>query len=83
MIVFVTEGETGYNRFGIVTSKKTGKAVFRNLYKRRLRAILEKEMDGFKGNYDVVVVARYNIGEASFVDLQKDMLSVLRRAGLC
>jgi ribonuclease P protein component len=83
ILLFVAESETAHNRFGIVTSKKTGKAVYRNLYKRRLRAILEKEMDKFKTSYDVIIIARYNIGEADFAALQKDMLIVLRKAGLC
>jgi len=83
VLLFVTANETAHNRFGIVTSKKTGKAVARNLYKRRLRAILEKEMDRLSGSHDVVVVARHNIGEANFAALQKDMLIVLRKAGLC
>lgn len=83
LIVFARENKLEHNRFGIVTSKKTGKAVVRNLVKRRLRALIGQEMTTFKGNYDVVIVARYNIKEAEFTALKKDFLMVMRKAGLC
>ena len=83
LIVFMRENGMAYNRFGFVTSKKVGKAVTRNLVKRRLRALVRQEMPRFKGNYDVVIVARYNIKEAEFTALKKDFLIVMRKAGLC
>lgn len=83
LIVFIRENGASHNRFGIVTSKKVGKAVARNLVKRRLRALVGQELPGFKGNYDVVIVARYNSKEAEFTALKKDFLIVMRKAGLC
>lgn len=83
LIVFIRENEREHNRFGFVTSKKTGKAVTRNLVKRRLRSLVQNEFSKFKGNYDVVIVARYNIKEAEFSALKKDFLIVMRKAGLC
>jgi len=83
LIVFIRENEMAHNRFGFVTSKKTGKAVTRNLVKRRLRALVQKELPDFKGKNDVVIVARYNIKEADFSALKKDFLIVMRKAGLC
>jgi len=82
IVVFVWENQYENHRFGIVTSKKTGKAVVRNKIKRRLRAILESSSTNIKGHYDIVIVARYNIGEASFDHLKKDMEITLRKAGL-
>ncbi|MGE5391770.1 MAG: ribonuclease P protein component [Deltaproteobacteria bacterium] len=83
LIVFIRENEMPGNRFGFVTSKKTGKAVTRNLVKRRLRALVQNELPRMKGNHDVVIVARYNIKEADFSALKKDFLIVMRKAGLC
>lgn len=83
LIVFIRENELPASRFGFVTSKKTGKAVTRNLVKRRLRALVQNELPRMKGNNDVVIVARYNIKEAGFSALKKDFLIVMRKAGLC
>lgn len=83
LIVFIRENDKEHHRFGFVTSKKTGKAVTRNLVKRRLRSLVQNELSMSKGNYDVVIVARYNIKEAEFSALKKDFLIVMRKAGLC
>lgn len=83
ILVFIRKNALNNNRFGIVTSKKIGKAVTRNLVKRRIRAIIAGNMDRFHGHNDVVLVARYNTGEAPYHLLEKDVLTVLRKAGLC
>lgn len=83
MIAFVIPNQLENNRFGIVTSKKLGKAVARNKVKRQLRAIVHKGWDKLKPGYDVVIVARKNLPGTSFVLVERDFFIVMRKAGLC
>lgn len=82
IIVYILGNSLGYCRFGIVTSKKTGKAVIRNRVKRQLRSIIERNIDNLQGSYDIAVIGRYNISEAEFQLLFDDFKQVMRKAGI-
>ena len=68
------------SRYGIVTSRRVGKAVVRNRVKRLLREIL-RQMP-LKPGWDIVLIARAQAAKASFTDLQNLILSLLTRAQL-
>lgn len=81
IILFYQPNSLGINRFGVVTSKKVGKAVARNQAKRRLREIIKKnELD--KKGFDIIIVARYNIGGVTSELLEKDFKIVTKKADL-
>ncbi len=80
LIVFVVRNHIQENRFGIVTSKKTGNAVARNKAKRQIREVIRKNRLGLPRGYDLVVVARYNIQEASFKQIESDFVRLTRKA---
>lgn len=82
MIVFLKENQLDRNRFGIVTSKKVGNAVLRNRAKRQIREVIRKQLDNLPCHYDIVVVARFNIKEAGFAQLEKDFLRLMRKASI-
>lgn len=82
IIVFLAANNLEYSRFGIVTSKKVGKAVIRNQAKRKLRAIVQNHLPAVKSGYDLVIVARYNIKEALYAALEIDFLNALKKAKL-
>ncbi len=82
IIVYILANQLEYNRFGIVTSKKIGKAVIRNKAKRRLRAIVSTNMDKIKTSYDIVIVARYKIAGIDYKILNKDFIKVMGKSGL-
>lgn len=82
IIVFFQKGGTKFSRFGIVTSKKIGNAVVRNRVKRRLRAIVHDNLDKICGSYNIVIVARYNISNAAYENLEQDFFKVMKKAGL-
>jgi ribonuclease P protein component len=83
IIAFVNSNSAELSRFGIVTSKKVGKAVTRNKAKRRLRAIIQQETVNLKAGFDVVIVVRKYFPDASFELIKKDFLKVMGKAGLC
>ena len=65
-------------RVGFVVSKKVGKAVKRNLVKRRLRSLAEKLLTNSAGS-DYIIIVKKNAASSSFSDLQKDFLYCLKR----
>lgn len=83
IIMYIMPSYQGINRFGIVTSKKVGNAVVRNRVKRRIRAILEQDLENIKGSHDIVIIGRRHINEAEFDALKRDILRGWKRAGLC
>ena len=53
------EGEIALDRrFGLITSKKAGKAVTRNLLRRRFREIIRKHGDNLHQNVMLVAIQR-------------------------
>lgn len=82
IIVYLLKNDLGYNRYGIVTSKKIGKAVVRNKIKRRLRAIIKDNMPKVKTSFDIVLIGRHKIGGTPFDLLEKDFTIVMRKSGL-
>lgn len=70
------------NRVGITAGKKLGKAVTRNLLRRRLREIYRIHEGQFKPGYDLVVVARTAAVDASFAQLEDAYLTLAARLGI-
>ena len=70
------------HRLGVVTSGKIGNAVIRNRARRLLREAFRKHQHDFTQPVDLVVVARASIVGKGFADVEKDFLTILRKAGL-
>lgn len=68
----------GLWRSGVITSRKVGGAVQRNLARRRLREIIRQS--GIQDGIWVVTVARWRILEASYEELKQDWMRVAKRA---
>lgn len=69
-------------RLGVVSSRIIGKAVQRNRARRRLREVWRLNRHRFRGQVDVVLVARRNILTANWDDVTTDLLWLARRAGI-
>ena len=70
------------SRAGFVAGKKLGNAVTRNRAKRHLREALRPLFLRIPPGSDFVLIARGNITEAPFTDIQQAVAEVLRRAKL-
>lgn len=77
-MVYFIKGE--HNLFGVVASKKVGKAVFRNRAKRRLRALFT-ELGTLLETGSYVVVAKAALHETAYLPLQEELLTALGRVG--
>ena len=79
--LFVVKSKFYNYHIGYSVSKKIGKAVQRNLLKRRLREIC-RQADFVKPNYNYVLLAREGAGELPFAELQKQVEYTFKKAGL-
>lgn len=71
------------SRFGVVVGNGVGKAVQRNRARRRLRAALHAYLACIPPGWDIVLIARRLIVQATFDQIQSALASLLKRAGLC
>lgn len=79
-MVSVCRSEATHNRYGIVTSRRLGKAVVRNRCRRRLRSILLCLHDGLRQGFDIVVVARPTIAQQPYGELKRIVSRLLLKA---
>lgn len=79
-VLHVLPNNGPYTRVGFSVTKRLGKAVRRNLVRRRLQAILRS--CELAPGYDVVVAARVRAGEVTYAELEKGICALLRRAEL-
>ncbi len=67
------------SRFGIITTKRVGHAVTRNLLRRRLRDILRAHGAPLARGLYVVLIVRNRAAWANYAELEKDFLRLLAR----
>ncbi len=78
LVVKILSNGLDTTRIGFSVSKEVGKAVVRNHRKRLLKEIVR--MLEFKSGLDIVFIARRNIINADFKQLQKSVVGLLNRA---
>ncbi|MDD3006596.1 MAG: ribonuclease P protein component [Candidatus Pacebacteria bacterium] len=72
-----------YSRFGFIVSNKISKsAVKRNRIKRLLRETVRLRWENINPSFDVVLIARADVSEKSFEDVDKTVDSLLKKSGL-
>ncbi len=72
-------GADAASRFGIITTKRVGHAVTRNLLRRRVREILRAHGDPLARGLYVVIILRNRAAWADYAALEKDFLKLLAR----
>lgn len=69
------------NRYGISVPKKTGKAHIRNKIKRQIKNIIDNSEFNIQNTYDYVIIVRKRLIELNYREIEKSLLSLLRRIG--
>ena len=73
-IVFWTENQVGWRRFGIIASKKIGPAVVRNRAKRKIREVFRLNKHKIKPALDIVIIAGKESVNLPFSILEKKIM---------
>lgn len=76
VVIVACQGAQSWTRIGLTVSRKVGNAVIRNRVKRRLREIFRRNKSAFPKGTDLVIIARQNAAEATWEELQKEVLAL-------
>jgi len=68
----------GHPRLGITVTKKSGKAVVRNRWKRLIREVFRKNKGAFPA-VDMVFTVKRGARVPTYHELERDMLALARR----
>ncbi len=82
LVLYCRDNGRPCNRLGITVGGKLGKAVRRNLVRRRLREIYRTNEAKFKRGRDLVVVARARSVRTGYWELEKSFLSLAAKLDL-
>ena len=82
LLLSLRDNNLPYNRYGFVVGKGVGTAVQRNLYKRRLRALIDGVHGRLGQGYDIVIVARPSARQKPFSELKRITSALLERTRL-
>ena len=77
-VVYTLKNTLPYDRFGISVSKKLGNAVFRNKYKRKIRAIIDSYKKHYINRADYIIILRRGAVEKSYQELEKDLIGLMK-----
>jgi ribonuclease P protein component len=74
------QGDTP-TRVGLITSRRVGNAVQRNLVRRRLREIVRLARPILAGGIWIVIIAKASAARASYQSIAEEWTQLARKAG--
>ena len=78
--IYIVDNSYSYNRYGISVSKKVGNAVTRNLYKRRIKDIIDDANIKFSGK-DVVIISRPKLKFCDYTYIRNSIVKIFSMIG--
>lgn len=76
-IIYYSDNDLPYNRYGISVGKKLGNAVYRNKYKRKIRAIIDNYKKSYINHKDYIIILRGSAKDKEYHDLEKDYIALI------
>ncbi len=83
MVLLLRAGPGASLRLGVVAGRKVGNAVFRARAKRRMREAYRQNRHRLNGEVDVVLIARAALLQASPAEVERELLGLAGRMGIC
>jgi ribonuclease P protein component len=80
--MYVLDNGKGQNYLGITVSKKVGNSVVRHRVTRLVRESYRLHEMMFNSGLNIVVVARVSSNEASYKDIEKALLHLMKLHGI-
>jgi len=80
LVLIVAPNELSRVRVGVAAGQSIGNAVKRNLAKRRLRASISQYIAHIHEGWDLILLARRPVIQASFVEINAALEELLNRA---
>lgn len=77
-----TVGQTQKARLGISVSKKVGNSVVRHRLKRLVKEAYRLNEEKFVGGHDMIFIARPGAREATFPEIERAVLHLMKKRGL-
>jgi len=81
-VLLSKQGDTEASRFAFVASKRVGNAVVRNRVKRLMREAVRLHLGDIQPGWDCVWIARPQLSQASFAEVETAVLHLLTQAKL-
>jgi len=82
LVMYVTENNSNSNNLGITVSKKVGNSVVRHRITRLIRESYRLHEMMFNSGLNIVVVARASACKASYKDIEKALLHLMKLHGV-
>jgi ribonuclease P protein component len=82
VVLCALPNDLGHSRFGFAVSKRIGKAVARNLVRRRMREAVRLRRASIVSDWDMIFIARSAIVGATYAEISCAVEDLLRRADL-
>lgn len=83
LVMYTLNNKSDINRVGISVSKKVGKANVRNKVRRRIKESYRLNIDGkIKSGYDIVFIARVAIKDVDYIEIEKAMKHLVKKANM-
>ena len=79
LVIYYKDNNLEYDRFGISISTKFGNAVERNLYKRRLRSIIDTNKNNYQIKRDYIIIIRKACKEGSYSDIKESFNTLMNK----
>ncbi|MBQ8148259.1 MAG: ribonuclease P protein component [Lachnospiraceae bacterium] len=78
LVMYVLENQENENRLGISVSKKVGNSVIRHRITRLIRESYRLHQTELKSGYDIVVVARVNVKDCNYWEVESAFLHLAK-----
>lgn len=77
-LIFFANNNLDYPRFGITVGKKTGNAVIRNKYKRKVKSIIDQNKFIFPNGFDYIIIVKKACIGLPYIELQRSLINATK-----